>query len=107
MNSIGDGFDVMIGKHVAGDFAMAHRHAVDISRKTQRQLCHVKRAVQHLKVSERSRAAVAQHLADQVGWETIMASRNRSMRRKNTLTTYRLDFAVRIPPFTPRAGLFF
>ena len=46
-------------------------------------------------------------LTDQVGRETVMAGRNRSMRRKNTLAAYRLDFAVRIPPFIPRAGLFF
>ena len=45
VHAVGDGADIVGGKHSAGNFAVAHGDAVHVSGKTQRQKCHVERVV--------------------------------------------------------------
>ncbi len=104
MYAVGDRLHGIAREHAQRDLAVAHRDAVDVARETQPQIRHVQRVVQQAAaLLQRRDAAAAQHLADQLAAELVVAGRHRRMRGEHAAPAHRLDIGLfrSLLPLTP------
>ena len=98
MNAVGDGADVVRGKHSARNFAVAHGDTVDVSGKAQRQESHIEGvAFPDISFVEQCELFASQNLADQAAGKLIVAGRNGRVRGEDAHVTHAVDVELLHP----------
>ena len=89
MNAVGDGVDLKLRKHGAGDLGVFHGHAVGIAREAQRQQRHIQHAISKAAHPFKTRGAIsAQNAVGLLGIEAVVPGGNRSMRGEDALPAH-------------------
>ena len=91
MNAIGDGVDLELREHLAGDLGMLHGHAIGIAGEAQRQQRHIQHSIaKAAQLFQARRAVAAQDANGLLGGEAVVAGRHRRVGGEDALLAHLL-----------------